>query len=46
MTLKMEAICSSKISVYFQGTTRRYIPQDSTHNNNNNNNNNNSILTA
>jgi hypothetical protein len=29
-TLKMEAICSSKTSVAFQQTTRRYIPEDST----------------
>jgi hypothetical protein len=29
-TLKMEAICSSETSVYFQRTTRRYIPDDST----------------
>jgi hypothetical protein len=26
--LKMEAICSSETSVYFQRTTRRYIPED------------------
>jgi hypothetical protein len=29
-TLKMEAICSSETSVYFQRTTRLYIPEDST----------------
>jgi hypothetical protein len=29
-TLKMEAICSSETSVYFQRTTRRYIREDST----------------
>jgi hypothetical protein len=29
-TLKMEAICFSKASGYFQRTTRRYIPEDST----------------
>jgi hypothetical protein len=29
-TLKMEAICTSKTSVNFQRTTRRYIPEDST----------------
>jgi hypothetical protein len=29
-TLKMEAICSSEISVGFQRTTRRYIPEDNT----------------
>jgi hypothetical protein len=29
-TLKMEAICSSEMSVNFQRTTRRYIPEDST----------------
>jgi hypothetical protein len=26
----MEAICSSETSVYFQQTTRRYIPEDRT----------------
>jgi hypothetical protein len=29
-TLKMEAICSSEISVGFKCTTRGYIPEDST----------------
>jgi hypothetical protein len=29
-TLKMEAICSSKMSVETQRTTRRYIPEDDT----------------
>jgi hypothetical protein len=29
-TLKMEAICSSETSVYFQRTTRRYMPEDGT----------------
>jgi hypothetical protein len=29
-TLKMKPICSSKKSVDFQRTTRRYIPKDST----------------
>jgi hypothetical protein len=29
-TLKMEAICSSEISVGFQRTTRRYLPEDGT----------------
>jgi hypothetical protein len=28
-TLKMEATCYSKMSVYFKRTTRRYIPEDS-----------------
>jgi hypothetical protein len=27
-TLKMEAICSSEMSVDFQRATRRYIPED------------------
>jgi hypothetical protein len=31
-TLKMEAICSSETSADFQRTTRRYIPEDITHN--------------
>jgi hypothetical protein len=30
LTLKMEAICSSKTSVDTQWTTRRYIPEDGT----------------
>jgi hypothetical protein len=29
-TLKMEATCSSKMSVHFQWTTRQHIPEDST----------------
>jgi hypothetical protein len=29
-TLKMEAICSSEISVVIQRITRRYIPEDDT----------------
>jgi hypothetical protein len=32
-TLKMEAICSSEMSVHFRRTTQRYIPEDSTLNN-------------
>jgi hypothetical protein len=32
-TLRMEAICSSEISVHFQWTTRRYIPKDTTFHN-------------
>jgi hypothetical protein len=27
-TLKMEAMCSSKMSVYFEWTTQQYIPED------------------
>jgi hypothetical protein len=30
-TLKMEAICSSKMSVGFQQTTRHYVPEDNIH---------------
>jgi hypothetical protein len=30
--LKMEAICSSETPADFQRTTRRYIPEDETHN--------------
>jgi hypothetical protein len=29
-TLKMKAVCSSEISVYFQRATQRYITQDNT----------------
>jgi hypothetical protein len=30
LTLKMEATCSSKMSVDFEWTTQRYIPEDRT----------------
>jgi hypothetical protein len=30
LTLKMEAMCSSKTSVDFQQTTLQYVPEDST----------------
>jgi hypothetical protein len=30
LTLKTEATCCSETSVEFQGTTRRYIPEDRT----------------
>jgi hypothetical protein len=30
LTLKMEAMCSSEMSVDFQQTVRRYAPEDST----------------
>jgi hypothetical protein len=33
LILKIEAKCSSETSVNFQGTTRRYITEDSTHHN-------------
>jgi hypothetical protein len=33
LTLKMEAICSTEMSVDFHWTTQRYIPEDSTHHN-------------